>query len=120
MTLPLCTQKPHNLAMPRRTPDRAQHLALQQGWTRIRCLLRNPDFRKDLVMERRKFAAWSPRSSSRSTFFTKWGLKWLPLSLLDPDSKLPATPQACEDLIQESLKSAEHDPRQASRLLWRP
>lgn len=106
--------------MPRRTPDRAQRLALQQGWTRIRCLLRNQDFRKDLIEERRQFAAGDDWWSSSGDFFKKWNLQWLPLGLLSADRSLPSTPQACEELIKKSLKSAQHDPRKASQHLWRP
>src|SRR6185295_3125247 len=117
MALPLCTQKPHNLPMPRRTPDRAQQLALQQGWTRIRCLFRNPDFWKDLIEERRQFAAGDDWWSSSSEFFKKYDLQWFPLGLLSTGRTLPATPKACEKLILDSLKSAQHDPRKGSRLL---
>jgi hypothetical protein len=55
MALPLCTQKPHNLPMPRRIGKEARQKSFQQLTAQWRYLLRNPDFRKDIQRVRRGY-----------------------------------------------------------------
>jgi len=89
--------------MPRRTVEKANKIAAQRATARIRCLVRNRDFRRDLMAVRRQLPR-DHRMESYLAFLSKWELQWFPLALLASSHQLPATPQGYETIISQQMR----------------
>ncbi len=110
--------------MPRRSGDSAIEVVIAENETRMRYLVRNRKFRKDLVGVRSKFheletnkkqagkkQTWKTPAFYKN-FLKKWGLIWLPRELVksstDPKD-LPSHAKDYDRILCDALKDALKD-----------
>lgn len=104
--------------MPRRTAEEAKKAAQAEGFARLRFLVRNTDFRKDLVELRRLEP--DDQWPSYSIFLRKWDLQWFPKELFEANDRLPGTAEDYEQAIIDAEREAEADPNPINRNIVRP
>jgi hypothetical protein len=105
--------------MPRRTVEKANKVAAQRAAARIRCLVRNRDFRRDLMAVRRQLPR-DHRMESYFAFLAKWDLQWFPSRLLTSGDQLPATPQGYETVIFQQMREYLHSQHPDNRFIVLP
>ncbi len=123
--------------MPRRTGKEASLVALKEGWTRVRLLLRNPDFRKELSEARKHYMTFfdtAPESATGENpvenekekysyekyqaFLKRWNLANLPHEFMVPTTSLDSI-QAEEALLWKHMVDSKSDPDPAYRYIFR-
>ena len=104
--------------MPRRTSDVARRAALLQGFTRLRLILRHPDFQADMakVIER-----WhkDPFFESYFELCKKWNIK-ISSRMFTESVNRKLSVYECEVLLIEDWKSRQEAPDPDDRYLWKP
>jgi len=106
--------------MPQMTPKKAMLQMLNEGFTKLRCLIRNREFRKDLLNARRNFDKDEELDSCFS-LLSKWKLDWFPLEVMRPGYHIPKSVQEFERVIFNALKeSIKTTPQGHNPLMWRP
>lgn len=105
--------------MSRRTIEQARKIAAQRAAARIRCLIRNIEFRKDLLEVRKKFLI-DKNMEAYLGFLHKWDLRWFPHSLIMGDDRLPGTPQSYEKIITKEMAEYLHSPDPDKRFIILP
>jgi hypothetical protein len=104
--------------MARRTPEEARQAAIKEGFTRLRCLIRNQVFRKDLIGLRR--LEQQDRQEGYRAFLRKWDLQWFPEELITANDQIPWTVVGYEQVLAAAQREAEADPNPMNRFICRP
>jgi len=124
--------------MAHRTGKEASLVAWKEGWTRVRLLLRNPDFRKELSEARKHYMTFfdtAPEVAAGKNpvgnkgekytykkyeaFLKRWNLPLLPHEFAVPTASLDSI-QAEEALLWKHMVDSQSHPDPECRYIFRP
>ena len=105
--------------MPRRTLQQAQHAAIEEIIVRTRFLLRNRDFRRDLMEVQRRFTT-DRNMESYFELLHNWDLQWFPVKLISAGDHLHGTVEGYEAALAEAMIASRDSPRVQDHFIFSP